>query len=321
MADELGLESLRAGVLNTLGSSRAALGDEGGLADLAQAIEVAATLRDGFELSRAQGNLASQLWLRGSLSEAARLWEEAHAVANQYGQMGIARWFRGALVDKHYALGRWDEAMARAEEFIAEVEGGAPHYLAPQAYLTRALIQLARGQDSTVLSDVEQALGLARRARDPQILHLTVVTAALLHGEMGDRQTAYALADEFLAVAASGEALAFSAAWIHVASWTLTDAGLGPELAAAVGRYAALPWARAGIAFAEGDPVRAADICAAMGAVSEEAYTRLAAARMFAAEARGAEADDQLRRALGFYRSVGATRYVQEGEALLAAAS
>lgn len=34
---------------------------------------------------------------------------------------------------------------------------------------------------------------------------------------------------------------------------------------------------------------------------------------------RRAEADVQLRKALAFYRSVGATRYIREGEALLAA--
>jgi class 3 adenylate cyclase len=36
---------------------------------------------------------------------------------------------------------------------------------------------------------------------------------------------------------------------------------------------------------------------------------------------RRAEADEQLRRALAFYRLVGATRYVREGEALLAASA
>jgi hypothetical protein len=58
-----------------------------------------------------------------------------------------------------------------------------------------------------------------------------------------------------------------------------------------------------------------------MGAVSEEAYARLAAARMLIDEGRRHEADEQLGRALAFYRSVGAKRYVREGEALLAAAS
>ena len=51
------------------------------------------------------------------------------------------------------------------------------------------------------------------------------------------------------------------------------------------------------------------------------AHDRLHAAKALAADGRRAEADVQLRRALAFYRSVGATRYVREGEALLAAAS
>ena len=47
--------------------------------------------------------------------------------------------------------------------------------------------------------------------------------------------------------------------------------------------------------------------------------SRLRAARALVDENRRAEADAQLHRALAFYRSVGATRYIREGEALLAA--
>ena len=39
------------------------------------------------------------------------------------------------------------------------------------------------------------------------------------------------------------------------------------------------------------------------------------------AQGRRAEADEQLQQALAFYRSVGATRYVRECEALLAASA
>jgi len=38
-------------------------------------------------------------------------------------------------------------------------------------------------------------------------------------------------------------------------------------------------------------------------------------------EGRRAEADEHLRRALAFYRSVRATRYIREGETLLAASA
>ena len=52
--------------------------------------------------------------------------------------------------------------------------------------------------------------------------------------------------------------------------------------------------------------------------MTSEAYCRLVAARELVEQGRRTEADAQLGRALAFYRSVGARRYVREGESLLA---
>ena len=93
----------------------------------------------------------------------------------------------------------------------------------------------------------------------------------------------------------------------------MTEAGRGEECAAALDHYARIPWARIGIAFGRGDPTQAAELCAEIGAFASEAYCRLSAAR-------GGDLG-QLERALAFYRSVGATRYVREGESLLAASA
>ena len=49
-----------------------------------------------------------------------------------------------------------------------------------------------------------------------------------------------------------------------------------------------------------------------------EAYARLRAAKELVEEGKRAEADAELNRSLAFWREVGATRYVREGEALLA---
>jgi hypothetical protein len=56
-----------------------------------------------------------------------------------------------------------------------------------------------------------------------------------------------------------------------------------------------------------------------MGARTEEARDRLWLAEALIEQDRRAEADSELERALFFYRSVGATRYVHQGEALMAA--
>jgi hypothetical protein len=83
----------------------------------------------------------------------------------------------------------------------------------------------------------------------------------------------------------------------------------------------ATPWVDAARAIADGEFVRAAQALGQMGHASGEADARLRAAEALMEEGRRAEADAQLAQALAFYRSVGATVYVQRGEALLAASA
>jgi thioredoxin-like negative regulator of GroEL len=80
-------------------------------------------------------------------------------------------------------------------------------------------------------------------------------------------------------------------------------------------------WLDAAEAYARDELTRAADIYERSGALPFEAFARLRAAEQLVAEGRRAEAEDQLRRSLAFWRSVEATHYIREGEALLAAAS
>jgi thioredoxin-like negative regulator of GroEL len=84
---------------------------------------------------------------------------------------------------------------------------------------------------------------------------------------------------------------------------------------------ASTPWLEAATLLAEGKLSRAADLLGEMGARPDEAVARLRAADQLVTAGRRAEADEQLGRALAFFRSVGATRYVREGEALLAASA
>ncbi len=320
MARQLGLDEIRAATLNNVGSARARSGGAEGLAQLAEAIEVARAANAPFELCRAMGNLAAQYWEGGRLREAAALWRESHQEGEKYGQRGFVRWDRGVLTNVNHELGHWDEAIAGADAFIAEVEAGSPHYLAAECYWVRAAIRHARGDVEGALEDGDRSLELARRAKDPQMVYQALaVTAQVIH-EAGGPERGAALAKEFADAIDAGESLGFGIVGAHRVSWTLVAAGRGAELAAALARHKA-PWAHAGAAFARGEPAKAAEICAEIGAVTQEAYARLAAARMLVDEGRRAEADEQLHRALAFYRSVGATRYVLEGESLLAASA
>jgi hypothetical protein len=55
-----------------------------------------------------------------------------------------------------------------------------------------------------------------------------------------------------------------------------------------------------------------------MGRFAAAARVRLRAAETLAARGHRTEASEQLDKALAFYRSVGATRYIREAESLLA---
>ena len=81
------------------------------------------------------------------------------------------------------------------------------------------------------------------------------------------------------------------------------------------------PWFVAARALADREFVTAAELLDSMGAARSAALARLRAAQEFARTGRRAEADDQLRHALSFFRSVGATRFIREAEALLAASA
>jgi class 3 adenylate cyclase len=320
MAEELGLEEIRAAALDNVGSARVQLNDLTGLDDLAEAVRAATAANSPFELARAKGNLGAQLWTLGRLEEAVAYWQDAGEDSARFGQIEFERWVMGVLVAPYYHLGRWKDAGVRAASFIAEIEAGKPHYLASQVYSARALIGLARGDSDNAVADTELAVSAATRAGDTQALLPTLARAAHIRHELGDTAGAASAAGEFLSALEAGE-VGFARSSTHELSWTVTALGEGPRLIAALAGETRSPWARAAVAYARGEPGVAADILAETGAVTDEAYARLATARLLLEQGHRGEAGAQLDRALEFYRSVGATRYVHEAETLFAASA
>jgi class 3 adenylate cyclase/tetratricopeptide (TPR) repeat protein len=311
MAEQLGLDEIAAAALVNIGSSKTSLGAADGFDFIVRGIEAARAANAQFDLCRGTGNLASFRWTRGELGDCLGLWAQARREAEEYGQTGFARWFRGVTAPAEYELGDWDTSLATANAFLAEVEAGSPHYLSAECYAGRALLRLGRGDSRGASLDADSAVEAGRRAKDPQAVVPTCAVAAHIHSELGDPVRAAAPAEECLAMLTGG--VGFGVSSLHVLAWALTPVGRGQDVSTALERYEPNPWARAGIAFASGDPVAAADILGEMGAVSSEAYCRLAAAR--------AGDLDQLDPALAFYRSVGAARYIRDCELLLPASA
>jgi hypothetical protein len=138
----------------------------------------------------------------------------------------------------------------------------------------------------------------------------------------GERTRASETFDEGLVGLRELRQVGFPVVWLHGFAWVAWLLGRADEVLEAVeDEPSDTPWLRAARAVAGGDFRGAAEIFAGMPAPAFEAFFRLRAAEQLVAEGRRAEADVQLRQALAFYRGVAATRYVREGEALLAASA
>ena len=323
LATELGFDNLRAHALNNVGSARAAAGDRRGLAELEESIEIASGANDIHEVLRAHNNLQT---MRAVYGDVARAWagaQETRRLAEHFGHHGFARFIDGgAAVGMPYALGHWDEALSNAEQFLASVEQGSPHYQTPSTYSFRGLIRLGRGDSDGAAADARRALEVVGSFLDPQILQPTLGISAHIFLSVGDEQGAAERVADAIEGLRSLPQLGFAAVELQYLMWVAFALGRSADVLEIAERDPIESnWLRALGAIAAGHLRAAAEIYDEMGAASAAAFYHLRAAEQLAREGRRAEADEQLRPALAFYRSVGATRYVREGEALLAASA
>jgi class 3 adenylate cyclase/tetratricopeptide (TPR) repeat protein len=300
IAEQLDLEDVRGEVLNTLGTIRAALGDARGFRDLEQSIEIARELNQPMLMQRSYNNLGESYRLAGNWRESSRLMAERRQMVERFGIPSTVWWTTGELAIETYYVGDWAQASATASEMIALVEAGTPHYLESICRMLRAKIRLAEGDGDGARADAVRALEQARLIQDPQVLGTGLALRALMLVGEGDEEGATAFADEALAVPVNFYAIVDLA-------FTLVQLGRGGELVPWIESFPGKPWRVAGLAIAAGDFHAAAEALADTGNVAEESYARLRS---------GTDAD--VRRALDFYRSVGAAAYVREGEAMLA---
>src|SRR6476646_7033310 len=293
-------------------------GDQGGLDTLARCIEIAAANGALGVLSRGYNSLAVAHQTLGDVHAAYEARLDGSRTAARLGP-AETRWFDSVLPDHRYRLGEWQEALRGANEFLAAVEQGSPHYSAWQMYAVRAELRLAQGDPAGAIADADSALAAGRAVADPQAVYFVLPACAHVFGSAGEDARALPLAREFLEVLRTGVTLQFAVINLPIFAAAAHQLGLDDELEAALAGRARTPWTDAVGAYAAGDFASAAEILRRIGSKPDEADARLRAAERLFGEGRRAEADGQLQLALAFYRSVGATRYVRECEALLAA--
>jgi class 3 adenylate cyclase/tetratricopeptide (TPR) repeat protein len=316
MAAQLGADEIRMNSLTSVGPALAATGDyEGGRAALEEAIELGNRIRHP-DVTRSYNNLASTIAQHGDLRRCAELHREAFELGERLGHGPWVRWLRGELAADAFYLGDWDSVLSTAERYEREAAAGDPHYLLHALYAYRSLIRIARGESEGALADAARAVELGREARDPQALEPGLSCSIYISVVVGRHEEARERLDELLA-----DPRLTRYAYEPEPTWAAHQLGRGDELLEAIEANPESRWKSASLAAFRGDPLEGADLYGEGGFLPAEALVRRWTAERLLADGKGAEAEEQLELALAFWRSVGATRYVAEAEALRAQAA
>jgi class 3 adenylate cyclase/tetratricopeptide (TPR) repeat protein len=315
MGSELGLGELQAHALNTIGMARVSMGDFGGLADLDESLRLILEHGSPFEIGRVSNNLGFALYTAGRVERASELIAAALENAERFGLEG--RWPRAGVLQDDFWRGRWDEAERRADEWL---EDDSPNINEPSVRAVRARIRLGRDDVGGATADCAAALEALGDEWDVGENDLVSAVCACAEVALADgrQDEAADLADKLVAL---GGAAPQNAATAPIELALLLEAlgRPGSPIIEACDEFPQIAWLQAAVAVVRGEHVSAADRLAELRTPPLEAAVRLRAAEHLVGGGRRAEADVQLQKALGFYRSVGATRYIREGEALLAA--
>ena len=314
LADRFGLPDLGIHALTTIGSAKAFLGDATGVLDLERAVDSASAAGSPMVVG-ALNNLAVVLdtidFRRCQAVQEAALHE-----AERFGDAQLALFLRGNLVAGDWILGAWDDALAVADELIAEWEHGTPNILEGATRQFRGFMRMARGFTDDAFDDFSRALVLGREAqRDPQAFAPALVRYAWACLRTGRVDEAHA---HFV------EAIPVMRRYPYTRPWTVSEVAVELGETAAVreilGGLPPTTGVRAMCAVLDGDFLAAADLYREAHVLLFEAEARLRAGEELAAAGELSEAEIQLEQALAFYRPVRATIFVERAEKVLAEA-
>jgi len=314
MAEMLGLDELRAHALNNIGIARVHMGDFAGIADVELASELALAMRSP-EGARALNNLAATALQAGDFRRAQHYYDEAIRVGEELGLVSMTGFVRAMRIVMLVRVGVWEEALRRANDYVAARGADEPSQGEIGVRRFRARILLGRGDVDAAVADLRQVLASAREAKDPQMVTPALGYGARTMAALGRVEEAQALAAELL-----GQPK-YARDWrIVELAWVARRLGCADEVRLSLEQATLHPrWIRVIEALIEERYEDAAEGFAEIGDLDSEAEARLRAAEQLVAQGRRPEANAHLDQALAFFRSAGASRFVQQAERLLAA--
>jgi hypothetical protein len=199
LAEDLGLVEDAAKASTAIGMARISQGEADGLDDLRRAAGSLERARSP-AAANALINLATmQAWL-GDLAGCFAAQARARAVAEHFASAAELRWLEAEAVLERYWSGDIASAAARAQAFIVASIAGERHYLEASCRVLRGRFLLERGRGGAAHRDAAQALSLARKADDVQMLAPALLLRARVAASSGDADAAARLLDEALEV-------------------------------------------------------------------------------------------------------------------------
>jgi predicted ATPase/class 3 adenylate cyclase len=304
MAERLGLDELRANVLSTIGTAMSNAEPGTGDGVLQEAIALGASL-NSVEVPRALNNLAVSAYHQGSVRREHELLLESRAAAERVGSDNFVRFAEGNLCWTFYAVGDWDESLRRCDAFIAECEAGSAHNLEGIAQYARARILLGRDDLERARRAWSRTIELAADSENSRTIARNHLLSARISHELGRL-------DEARTALMTAVAQAPDQIYSHdTVTFVLLAQSLGladrldEEL---LGRVRSSPWVEIARLVVAGELTEAARRLDETGDLSLAAQVRLRSPD-----------DGELGKAIEFFASVGATRYLLRAEAQLAA--
>jgi class 3 adenylate cyclase/tetratricopeptide (TPR) repeat protein len=266
LAEEFGDAEVSTRAYGAIATARTTGGDWGGFEDFERSLASAAGRRWP-NIVITYINYAGSKIAFGELAGAFELQARGLALAQELGEGRTSAWLEAERVAENYWTGRWDEAVALADEVIDHPREGASAYMAVPARIFRGHIRLARGDTAAAHEDAERALEQALEIGDFQVVVPAQAFRARLFVAEDRAAEAAAAATKALALLPGKEVWA-SYAWADLAT-ALEPCGLPfPETTASS------RWIDAARAYVAGDFAQAAACYSLIGTQPDEAHAR-----------------------------------------------
>jgi tetratricopeptide (TPR) repeat protein len=305
--ERLGQADLLARALDIVGCCRASLGDEAGIALQRKAIDVARAGHAVWELQFALNNLTAVLTAFGRLREMHDVLELRHETFETFGSSAETRaWFRVGHATSSYFAGDWDGALRDVVLALDATPARSTSLIEAVVLPIRARLLVARDESYDPRQDLGRALTVARAANSAKILRDALVNAADVLAVLGATAEARTLWEEALGRWAAEPAIECDDETVHFA-WCAVHLSSEDVAAAIVEAMTPNFWTEACLAILHHDHIRCGDTFHEIGHLPAAALADLHAG------------PERASRALEFYRSVNASRYVVVAEAAVRA--